>query len=130
MQEPRWVRREVLDAAHQDLLITFGGIPGVRDVPALESALGRAQQKFFYEESPCFEKLCASYGFGIAKNHPYNDGNKRSAFAAMMIFARFNGFTIKATEEAVVSIMVGVASSQVDEDDLTGWLKEHLVACK
>ena len=127
IDEPRWVSRAVIDAAHHDLIKTFGGLEGIRDEGALESALARAQQKFSHDDGATFADLCACYGFGIARSHPYNDGNKRSAFAAMMIFARFNKLTIKANEESVVFIMLGVASSQASEEDLASWLKDHLV---
>ena len=127
MTEPRWITRRMIDAAHDDLVYTFGGITGIRDETALESALARPQQKFFYEEDASFATLCAAYGFGIAKNHPYNDGNKRSAYMAMRAFARFNGCDIKATEAEVVEIMIAVAASHVDEDGLARWLEEHVV---
>jgi len=113
--------------AHHEMIKTFGGLEGVRDAGALESALARAQQKFSYEQESDLAALCACYGYGISRNHPYNDGNISCVFTAMMIFARFNGFTIKAEEESVVSIILGIASSQASEEDLILWLREHLV---
>ncbi len=117
----------MLDAAHLDQLREHGGLPGVRDENALESALARARQKFAYEKDADLALLAAAYGFGMATNHPYNDGNKRTAFLAMMIFLGLNGRDLDATEPEVVTIMLGLASGQLKERELAEWLRGHIV---
>ena len=128
--EPRWVSRAIMDAVHADLLKTFGGAEGTHDVGLLDSALSRARNRYLHADSVSLAELCACYGYGIVKDHPYIDGNKRCAFAAMMIFAEFNGMTIRATEDAVVAIMLDVASSKASEGDLVEWLNTCLVPHK
>jgi len=117
----------VLDAAHLDQLREHGGLPGVRDENALESALARASQKWAYDKGADLALLAAAYGFGLASNHPYNDGNKRSAFLAMVIFLGLNGRDLDASEPEVVTIMLGLASGQLKESELAAWLRSHMV---
>jgi death on curing protein len=127
MREPRWVPRLVLDAIHLDQLREHGGLPGVRDEAALESALARPRQKWAYEAAADLVLLAAAYGFGLARNHPYRDGNKRVAFLAMATFLGLNGFDIEAPEPEVVTVMVGVAAGHLTEHQLAEWLRSHLV---
>src|SRR4051812_44478883 len=112
MREPRWVPRLVLDAAHVDQLREHGGLPGLRDENALESALARPRQKWTYAEDSDLPLLAAAYGFGIAANHPYRDGNKRVAFLAMAVFLGLNGYEIEATEAEVVTVMTALAAGE------------------
>ena len=111
--EPRWLPRVVLDAAHLDQLRAHGGLAGVRDENALEAALVRAPQKWHYSPRVRFHELVAAYGFGLARAHPYNDGNKRIAFLAMAIFAGLNGRELVATDAEVVTVMVGLAAGKI-----------------
>jgi death on curing protein len=127
VREPRWVPRLVLDAVHLDQLREHGGLPGVRDEAALESALARPTQKWAYEAEADLALLAAAYGFGLARNHPYRDGNKRVAFLAMATFLGLNGFEIEAPEAEVVAVMVGVAAGHLTERQLADWLRVHLV---
>ncbi len=127
-REPRWLPRIVLDAAHLDQIRAHGGLSGVRDEHALESALARAPQKWHYNPKVRFPDLVAAYGFGLATNHPYNDGNKRVAFVAMAIFAGLNGRELVATDAEVVTAMVGLAAGKLSESELAEWLEGHLVA--
>jgi death-on-curing protein len=126
--EPRWLPRVVLDAVHLDQLRAHGGLAGVRDENALESALARAPQKWHYNPKVRFPELVAAYGFGLATNHPYNDGNKRVAFLAMAIFAGLNGRELVATDAEVVTVMVGLAAGKITEAELAEWLGSHLAA--
>ncbi len=125
---PRWLGRLVLDAIHQDLIATHGGLPGVRDDGLVESALARPRQAFSYGSAPDVAALAASYGYGIARNHPYHDGNKRIAFVAMAVFAELNGFELEAAEADVVDVMLRLAADELDEDQLADWLRAHLLA--
>lgn len=128
MGEPIWVDRLVVDAVHHDQLREHGGLPGIRDENALESALARARNKWAYESVDDPAKLAAAYGFGIATNHPYRDGNKRIAFLAMVIFLGLNGWDFDAPEPEVVSTMLAVAAGQCSEAALAEWLRKYLVA--
>jgi death-on-curing protein len=94
---------------------------------ALEPALARPQQKWAYDEGADLGLLAAAYGFGLARNHPYRDGNKRVAFLAMATFLGLNGFDMEAPEAEVVTLMVGVAAGHVTERQLADWLRRHLV---
>jgi death on curing protein len=127
MREPHWVPRLAVDAVHIDQLREHGGLPGIRDENALESALQRPRQKWAYEESVDLAVLAAAYGFGICSNHPYRDGNKRIAFLAMVIFLGLNGSEIEAAEPEVVTVMKALASGKFSEQELAGWLRGNLM---
>lgn len=124
-REPRWVSRLVADAVHADMLLTHGGLPGLRDEDGLESALARPRQRLAYEPSTDLPALAASYGFGISSNHPYNDGNKRVAFVVMAVFLGLNAMEFTAEESEVVTVMVALASGALDEDSLAEWIRSH-----
>ncbi len=120
--------RLVVDAIHFDLLTTHGGMPGLRDEDALESALARPQQRHSYEAGSDLATLTAAYGFGIARNHPFNDGNKRVAFVVMAVFAGLNGLDVVAPETEVVTYMLDLAAGSLTEEQLAEWLRSRLVA--
>ena len=124
-QEPRWVTRVVIDAVHTDMLLTHGGLPGLRDEDLLESALARPRQKLAYEPSTDLAGLAAAYGFGLSSYHPYVDGNKRVAFVAMAVFLGLNGLEFTAEESDVVTTMVALASGTLDEPALADWIRSH-----
>ena len=129
-KEPRWLPRLVLDAAHVDQVREHGGLPGMRDENALEAALARAQQKWHYNRKSTLPELVAAYGFAITTSHPYQDGNKRTGFLAMAIFAGLNGYELEATDTEVVTLMLGLAAGHLKEADLVAWLRTHLVRSK
>ena len=116
----------VLDAVHLDQLREHGGLPGLRDENALESALARPKQKWAYQQDADLALLAAAYGFGIASNHPYRDGNKRIAFLAIAIFLGLNGKELETTEAEVVTTMLALAAGDLTEDQLAQWVREHL----
>jgi death on curing protein len=125
MNEPRWLTVAMVEDMHAEQLGMFGGAEGLRDRGLLESAVARPQNKWAYEQSELPE-LAASYAFGLARNHPVVDGNKRAAFEAMMVFLRFNriAFAPKAAEATV--IMLNLAAGSVDEAGLTRWIRDNL----
>jgi death-on-curing protein len=114
-------------AIHSDQIQAHGGSLGLRDRGLLESALERPQNRFHYEAETDLALLAAAYGFGIAKNHPFVDGNKRVAFQAMYLFLGLNGLRIDASEEQVVGTVLSLASGDLDELGLTAWLREHTI---
>ena len=123
--EPRWLSRVVVDAIQHDQLREHGGLPGIRDENVLESALARPQQKWHYAEKPDIATLAAAYGFGLVKNHPYRDGNKRIGFLAMVTFLGMNGHDLRATDAEVVTEMLALADGRVSEDALADWIRQH-----
>ena len=126
-QEPIWLERGDCDAIHFDQLREHGGLPGVRDENALESALARPRQRFAYEPDSDLATLAAAYGYGLASNHAYNDGNKRIAFLAMYVFLGINGWEIDAPEPEVVRVILALADGQLNEAQLRQWLLEHMI---
>ncbi|MFC1639524.1 type II toxin-antitoxin system death-on-curing family toxin [Gemmatimonadota bacterium] len=125
--EPRWVQRVVVDAIHLDQIREHGGLPGLRDEGLLESALARPRHKWTYKRRPDLASLAAAYGFGIAKNHPYRDGNKRVAFLTMVVFLGLNGFDLVAEEADVVTTMLNAAAGHCSEAELARWIRLNIV---
>ncbi|MBR9989058.1 MAG: type II toxin-antitoxin system death-on-curing family toxin, partial [Gemmatimonadetes bacterium] len=120
-----WLSMTVILAIHSDQIREHGGSLGVRDKGLLESALDRPRNRFHYERESDSAQLAAAYGFGIAKNHPFIDGNKRVAFQAMYVFLGINGRTITADEEEVVRLVLALASGDLTEDELVEWLRTN-----
>ena len=127
MEEPIWVVRLAVDAMHHELLTQHGGLPGVRDETALESALARPRDTWSYDPDADLALLGAAYGYALAKNHGYSDGNKRIAFAVMYTFLGLNGLEVDAPEPAVVQLMVDVASGACSEIELADWIRGNVV---
>ena len=126
MREPRWVPRLVVDSVHVDQLREHGGLPGVRDENALEAALARPRQKWNYQPESDLSILAAAYAFGVAKAHPFNDGNKRTAFLTTVIFLGLNGKDLNANESEVVQVMVALAEGSLKEPGLAKWIRKRL----
>lgn len=122
----RWLDAAVLRAVHEEQLAEHGGAPGTRDEGLFESALARPQQLAHYGE-PDAADLAASYAFGIARNHPFVDGNKRTAFVALELFLALNGFALQASDEACVLTMLALAAGELDEAVLAAWIRQHAV---
>jgi death-on-curing protein len=127
-EEPRWVSRLVVDAVHLDLVREHGGMHGMRDEGALEAALARPRQRWAYGDDQDIAALAAAYAFGLARNHPYHDGNKRIAFVTMAVFLGLNGRRIDATEEEIVAVMLELAEGTLAEDVLAEWIRSHSTA--
>lgn len=127
MNEPNWILAEIVFSVHQILLSEHGGGTGIRDKALLESALSRPKQRFEYEPNSTIYQLAASYSFGLAKNHPFIDGNKRIALAIGAIFLEINGFTLNASEAEAVIIFEQLASGNISETKLSNWFKSNSV---
>lgn len=125
MSEPRWLSLPLVIAIHSDQIREHGGSLGIRDKALLESALDRVRNRFNYESDSDLVTLAAAHGFGIAKNHPFIDGNKRVAFQAMYAFLGINGITITADEEEVVRLVLALASGELSESELVVWLRDN-----
>lgn len=124
--EPRWLSRLVVDTIQMDQIREHGGLPGIRDENALESALARPRQKWAYAEERDIAALAAAYGFGLARNHPYRDGNKRIGFLAMVTFLGINGWELDVTDADVITTILALASGDLEEDVLARWIRSHL----
>lgn len=126
MDEPQWVdEADVLDF-HAEQLAEFGGMAGVRDAGLLSSALNRPRFVWaFTSPKPDLARLAASYALGIAKNHPFFDGNKRTALVLCHTFLILNGMTLVAPQPGQVRIIVELASGTLDEEGLAEWLRTH-----
>jgi death-on-curing protein len=124
-REPRWLSSSLVLAIHTDQIREHGGSLGLRDEGRLESALARPINLLGYEPGSDLESLAAAYGFGIASNHPFVDGNKRVAFQAMYVFLGLNGLRVVSDEREVVELMFAVASGDTAEERLAAWLRDH-----
>ena len=127
MREPRWVPRIVVDSIHLDQLREHGGLSDVRDDDALEAARARARQQWTYEPTSDLASLAAAYAFGLARAHPFSDGNKRTAFVTMMTILGLNMKELSATEVDVVQMKVALAGGEVTEAVLADWIRARLI---
>lgn len=114
MTEWLWLSRDIVEVIHDEQLRAHGGLPGIKDENALEAALARPQHKAAYGEPDVFE-LAAAYLFGIARNHPFADGNKRTAFLAAYSFLRVHGFSVEAGQTQIIAFVLAVAAGEIDE---------------
>ncbi len=128
MREPVWLTKYIIETIHLSQIREHGGQYGIRDTNLLESALARPKNRWAYEKESDIIILAAAYGYGLAKNHCFIDGNKRGAFMAMYTFLGLNGYEIETTEPEVVALMLGVADSSVSEDELISWLRKRIVS--
>lgn len=126
-QEPKWIDPEVIRALHRRHLAEHGGAEGIRDEGLLESALMRPQQRWHYSPESALAELAAAYAYGLARNHPFADGNKRTATVAMLLFLALNGYRVDATEDEGYDIILGLASGEVKESQLSAWLQPRLI---
>jgi len=125
--EPRWISKKALLLLHQESLATFGGAPGLRDEGLLDSALARPQNTHAYKADSTMADLAAAYGFGLARNHAFVDGNKRVAFLAIGIFLAINGLKLVSAQFDAIETMLAVAAGELDERGLSAWIHQHTV---
>ena len=125
MSEPVWVSRQVLELLHGESLREHGGADGLRDSGLLDSALARAQNIFAYESVDDVFRLAAAYAFGIAKNHPFVDGNKRAGFIAAGLFLRLNGVRLKADKADAAMAVFDLAAGDITELQFAQWLRKN-----
>jgi death-on-curing protein len=124
MKEPVWVLREVVVMAHEQSLARFGGSAGVRDEGLMDSALGKPQNLFTYGKPNLFA-LAASYAFGLVKNLPFIDGNKRTGFVVAVVFLELNGYKFQATEVDATLRTLALAAGEMSESACAEWLKTN-----
>ena len=123
--DPVWVATAVALAAHAEQLAEHGGAEGVRDAGALDSAMARPRNLALYGE-PDIAALAAAYAFGIARNHPFVDGNKRTAAVVAETFLLLNGHVLAASDADLVVAILALAAGELAEDELADWFGQHL----
>jgi death-on-curing protein len=126
-RKPKWVDKRALLLLHEESLATFGGATGLRDDGLLDSALGRAPNQWHYDKAVDFADLAAAYGFGLAKNHAFVDGNKRAAFLAIGLFLAINGKRLRADQADAIHTILNLAAGELAEPELAAWIRAHLV---
>jgi death-on-curing protein len=126
MSEPEWIDERTALALHRRQLAEHGGADGVRDPGLLSSALARPLNRLAYVESADLAELAAAYAHGIITNHPFVDGNKRTAFVAVELFLVLNGHELVADDADCVLTMLAVAAGTIDEDAFAQWLRERV----
>jgi len=125
--EPAWLTRVVVDAIHTDQIREHGGLLGLRDENGLESALARPRHKWLYDPLLDLAALGAAYAFGLARSHPYNDGNKRVALVAMLTWLAINGQDIGAEEDDLLTTILALAAGRLTEPQLADWLRLRMI---
>ena len=127
MNPPIWIDPVALRLLHSESLAEHGGLTGIRDEGLLMSALARPQNLFAYENITDIPRLAAAYAYGIARNHPFVDGNKRAAFLSMGLFLALNDFQLQVKPPEAVRVMFALAAGNLDENELTAWIEQYAV---
>jgi death on curing protein len=130
VKEPRWVDPRTLALLHAESLAEHGGFWGLRDEAALEPALARPRHLFAYERRADLARLAAAYGFGLVRNHPFNDGNKRAGFLAVGLFLALNGLRLDADPIEAVQTIMALAAGQFSEQALADWIRARIARLK
>jgi death-on-curing protein len=124
VNEPEWLWTVLVIAIHDEQLAIHGGSAGLRDAALLESALDRPRNKWAYEQAELPE-LAAAYGFGLARNHPFVDGNKRTSLLAIYTFLGINGVDFIVPEAEAAAMILSLAAGEVSEQSLTRWIRDN-----
>jgi len=124
--EPKWIGKKAILLLHEESLSEFGGARGLRDEGLLESALARPQNIYAYNPAATLPELAASYGYGIAKNHAFVDGNKRAAFLSIGLFLAINGRRLIAPQVDAIETMLAVAAGKMTEEELSLWIGKNV----
>ena len=126
--EPRWIGKKALLMLHEESLAMFGGASGLRDEGLLDSALARPLNTHAYNADSTLADLAASYGFGLAKNHAFLDGNKRAAFLSIGMFLSINGHKLVADQVDAIQTMLALAAGDLDERGFAAWIQKNTFA--
>jgi death on curing protein len=125
--EPKWISKKALLLLHEVSIAEFGGARGLRDEGLLDSALARPQNALSYKPESTIADLAACYAYGLAKNHPFVDGNKRAAFLSLGLFLAINGYRLRADQVDAIQTMLAVASGSLDEQRLSAWVERNVL---
>jgi death-on-curing protein len=124
--EPRWIGKKALLLLHELSVAEFGGAPGLRDEGLLDSALARPQNLWAYNPPSTITALAAAYGYGIARNHAFVDGNKRAALLSIGVFLGLNGYRLTAGQANATQTIIALADGTLDEPGLSAWIEKHI----
>jgi death-on-curing protein len=127
MDQPHWISKRAVLAMHSEQLAEHGGSEGIRDETLLDSALAKPLNVFAYEDESSIFRLAASYAFGIARNHAFIDGNKRTALVVSLAFLDRHGWDITASKEDLYFTFLHLADGSLSEEELTAWFTQHAV---
>jgi death-on-curing protein len=130
MTEPVWLDRKSVILLQAESLAQHGGSSGIRDAGLLDSALTRPMNKWNYNSEADLAALAAAYGFGLARNHPFVDGNKRIAFIATALFLRLNGYRLSSDPLDEIQTMLSLAAGEFSEEDFAVWIRNHTKSTK
>jgi death-on-curing protein len=125
MKTPKWVDRRALVLLHGETLAEHGGLPGLRDEGALDASLARPRHLHAYGPKSDLPRLAAAYGFGVVRNHPFNDGNKRASFLAIGLFLARNGWELTAEPMEAIAVILRLAEGKMTELELASWIREN-----
>lgn len=123
-----WINEAIVNAIHDSQIMEHGDLDGVRDSALLQSALARPINLFSYSQDTKISDLAACYAVAIAKNHPFNDGNKRTAFVVLELFLQLNGYQLTADDNSCVYNMMGTASGEISEQQLSEWISQNILS--
>jgi death-on-curing protein len=124
-----WLRKETVFAIHDEQIAEHGGLPGLRDMALVESALVRPRNLAAYGD-PDAAALAAAYAYGLARNHGFSDGNKRTAYVAALVFLLANGWDFTASDTESVEMILALAAGQIEEEALADWFRGNVKASK
>lgn len=127
-REPIWLEKRAIIALHDRSLALHGGRAGIRDEGLLDSALERSRNRFFYENETDIAELAATYAVGVARNHPFVDGNKRAAYQALILFLALNGRPLRAEKVDAIQTMLSVAAGDMDIAAFAEWIRANTAA--
>jgi death on curing protein len=125
VKTPRWIDRLALLLLHEETLAEHGGLTGLRDEAAFEAALARPQHVHVYETNADLARLAAAYCFGLVRDHPFNDGNKRAGFLALGLFLSLNGYELQVDQAEAADTILRLAAGQLTENDLATWIRKN-----
>jgi death-on-curing protein len=125
VKQPKWIDRRALVLLHAETLAEHGGMSGLRDEGALDAALARPQHVHAYEPDSDLARLAAAYGFGIVRDHPFDDGNKRAGFLGIGLFLALNGRELNADPVEAIAVILRLAEGKLTENELAVWLRKN-----
>jgi len=127
-RQPKWIDKRAFLLLHSECIATFGGATGLHDEGLLDSALGRAANRWRHDKSVDLADLAAAYALGLAKNHAFVDGNKRTAFLAVGVFLAINGKRLRADQVDAIRVMLSLAAGTLHEAALAAWIRGHIAS--
>ena len=125
MKEPRWINARALLLLHAESLAEHGGLTGFRDENGFHAAMARPRHVFHYEPDADPSRLAAAYGFGLVRDHPFNDGNKRAGFLAILLFLDLSRWELRVEQNEAIQTILQLAAGQLSESELANWIREH-----